>query len=553
MSTYNRVVAADETASLAPTVRARLATEMADPTSDVGASLSGTFDALTDAASRAASNAEDAVLVSPIASQFRSPFTGVFVSSATSSVSGELDYSLMQGLGGGRFATWLLRCSTGLGGYDLNQLADCSVGLAMLSVDQEDASVVRAGTWSGDLAGALAYDGTYRHSTTAASTLTWTTPVASESVGLRGASATNAGGLAKVTIDGDATIANLLPTAQDVVDSDAFANTILVANGGDLNPTDRVFTQYGTTLNYDVFTPFASKLADTTHAVVITVTGYQRIGSAGARVYVSGVMYGGNTTVPTTSTAEMVSAYQVHDAEFSSAAWEYADQVKPLTSGTLTYVGNIHGYDEQTSLAVTIGDDVAATAFSNGTITESAESMFTIVRDSTLHHPDSATPVATVVTTYRLDRNGLAVTSEITYLQDVQVGLSYAMLPANGVNSTGDAFDRVAFIGGKAFTLDGSGDTRFGFSRSAAAWVWPSVGNVAALMWLPDAWGFTDNWARNGGTWTSVQDRAGDLTKLYFTWLGSRGPFDIASGTTKRRDARYLVTVFDGGAEVALG
>jgi len=43
VSTYNRVVAADSSASLAPTVRARLATEMADPTSDVGASLSGTF------------------------------------------------------------------------------------------------------------------------------------------------------------------------------------------------------------------------------------------------------------------------------------------------------------------------------------------------------------------------------------------------------------------------------------------------------------------------------------------------------------------------------
>jgi len=45
VSTYNRVVAADENASLAPTVRERLATEMADPTSDVGASLSDTFGA----------------------------------------------------------------------------------------------------------------------------------------------------------------------------------------------------------------------------------------------------------------------------------------------------------------------------------------------------------------------------------------------------------------------------------------------------------------------------------------------------------------------------
>ena len=43
MSTYNRVVAADSSASLAPTVRARLATEMADPASDVGASLSDTY------------------------------------------------------------------------------------------------------------------------------------------------------------------------------------------------------------------------------------------------------------------------------------------------------------------------------------------------------------------------------------------------------------------------------------------------------------------------------------------------------------------------------
>ena len=43
MSTYNRVVAADSSASLAPTVRARLATEMADPTSEVGTALASTF------------------------------------------------------------------------------------------------------------------------------------------------------------------------------------------------------------------------------------------------------------------------------------------------------------------------------------------------------------------------------------------------------------------------------------------------------------------------------------------------------------------------------
>ena len=51
MSTYNRVVAADETTwSLPAAVRARLATEMADPASEVGASLSDTFVAEEDMA-----------------------------------------------------------------------------------------------------------------------------------------------------------------------------------------------------------------------------------------------------------------------------------------------------------------------------------------------------------------------------------------------------------------------------------------------------------------------------------------------------------------------
>jgi len=44
VSTYSRVVAADETASLAPAVRARLAVEIADSTSDIGGALSTKFE-----------------------------------------------------------------------------------------------------------------------------------------------------------------------------------------------------------------------------------------------------------------------------------------------------------------------------------------------------------------------------------------------------------------------------------------------------------------------------------------------------------------------------
>ena len=64
MSTYNRVVAADETASLAPEVRARLATEMADPASEVGASLSGTFATVVNVAGYASVESAVAALTS---------------------------------------------------------------------------------------------------------------------------------------------------------------------------------------------------------------------------------------------------------------------------------------------------------------------------------------------------------------------------------------------------------------------------------------------------------------------------------------------------------
>ena len=63
MSTYNRVVAANSSASLAPTVRERLATEMADPASEVGASLSGTFATTGEVRSAAATDGSDQTAV----------------------------------------------------------------------------------------------------------------------------------------------------------------------------------------------------------------------------------------------------------------------------------------------------------------------------------------------------------------------------------------------------------------------------------------------------------------------------------------------------------
>src|SRR5690606_32598678 len=121
---------------------------------------------------------------------------------------------------------------------------------------------------------------TYRQSSTSGSTVTWTSPT-STAVGIRTVATTN-GGLAKVSIDGSATAATMLPTAQQMVDSGKYLAGILVANGGTLNPTDRVLDCYSPnaagTAGYedlwDVRVGFAEGLSSAAHTVVITATGY---------------------------------------------------------------------------------------------------------------------------------------------------------------------------------------------------------------------------------------------------------------------------------------
>ena len=111
MSTYNRVVAADSSASLAPTVRARLATEMADSTSDVGASLSGTFAPVAASprdTSRVRQERRPLLLINQISPNASHRQKIVWVSGAEIWAIGQ-DFSLRKSLDGG--ITWSLPVS----------------------------------------------------------------------------------------------------------------------------------------------------------------------------------------------------------------------------------------------------------------------------------------------------------------------------------------------------------------------------------------------------------------------------------------------------------
>ena len=118
--------------------------------------------------------------------------------------------------------------------------------LGTITINDDAAGVSHSGTWTTGT-NAVAYGGTYHYSTEAGATIRCTCAATTTAVGIRSFKATN-GGIGVAYIDNDTTLCTLLPTAQSLVDAGTLANTVLVANGGTLNPTDRIYDAYAAAL-----------------------------------------------------------------------------------------------------------------------------------------------------------------------------------------------------------------------------------------------------------------------------------------------------------------
>jgi hypothetical protein len=389
------------------------------------------------------------------------------------------DYWLYYPTAGGRYIGTLLKSATTLG-YTTNLVYYIYSKMPLLSVNQDDGSVVRTGTWvNGDYA--TAYGGNYSYSLTAGDTCVITTPAATRAVGIRALFGTNTG-LAKVTIDGDDTRANRLPTAQQVVDSGAYADTILVANGGTLNPTDRVLDTTAVTgyTGWDVRIIFADDLTPGVHIATITITGYKRAAATAARVYICGLTY--NTTSTTVATANIV-IDPLLLLTTSGSVCEAVFYVLPTGASTRTYVGVGHGYETQTDLTFTVDGSPSTPA--DGEIVSGSEIVAT--RTSDLYHPEigaGATPIGSNVSIFTLHPvNGLRYDVATTWAMGGDVTNAYpAML------TTAVFMDRGANINtpGVSVTLADDDGSKKANAPSKAAYVWDTDGNYAALFYAPD-------------------------------------------------------------------
>jgi hypothetical protein len=366
---------------------------------------------------------------------------------------------------------------------------------------------------------------------------------------------TNGGMLMKVEVDASATAADKLDTAQDVVTRGWYANTVLVANGGTLNPTDRVMDSYSPTTgqnNYAARHVLAADLTAGAHVVEITNTGYNRIGLSSQRAYITGFLHALPGTLLTDSGAAVVTDTILNAV---ASAWEYAYYGQPAGATAPGKMGTIHGWEAEISLTITV-DGTVSTPADLARVDGTRD--IVVTRVSQLRHTQlGTTAVADVTTTYRLDRRGLRVDVQTTWNLAIDLTWAWLMLPVNGptTNAIGQKFNRAALMdypGGPVTFAGVSGDLYTGRSKCVAGWAWSTTGKFAVMAAVPDHTTFLNRWTHSGPAYAQLNDRSGNITKIYFARVSTTPVDTIPAGTVVSSSVRYKVGYFPAGAEASL-
>lgn len=396
--------------------------------------------------------------------------------------------------------------------------------------DTVTAQIAYTGTGWGSVSNGSASGGSYQRPTTSGAKATWTTPDATTRVGVHYVAATN-NGIAKVTIDGSTTAANLLPTAQQLVDAGA-PNTILVANGGPFAPTDRVLDMYRSATAYGAKAWLADDLAPGVHTVVIEMTAAKQSAASDSRITIDAFWYATQATTPDTASAVMV---PLAEMTYIATTDEYA-----ILSGA-TWFGGSHGYEVETGLTFTVDGTSAAPA--DGATTTGLTAVVA-TRTTNLFHPDfasGASPIATTSLTYTVDSAGLHVQGSINWLGTLSISRAYlGMLTANGSMLKKYTGSNLA----SPVTLTTNDGAYYGASRSLSAWLWDAgdvstgPGRAASLVHLSAA--TLNNWQHSDGAAATprlmcVEDRTsgtGLAHKVYPTRVGPSSGASVANGDT---------------------
>lgn len=295
-------------------------------------------------------------------------------------------------------------------GQSVPYLQDVAWRFHSVRVPVDDPGVTYSGLWY-DWAGSNGLEPhDYKRSSNAAGDYAeWVSPASSGVAVFTGH--ISVGGLSKIYVDGDSKACNGLATAQDMVDQGWYANTILVANGGTLDPDDRVINHsrdgYEGYLVQARGHLVAYGLPEVAHTVRVECTGYDSLyyaaGSPRTYLWGFGVICEpdavGASEYWFREGARVLSANPT--SKPSRITQEYAIRWAPDEVATGHWSGQSHSNENFVSLAVT-----ANTATS-----------FQLTRNTQLTNPDGVGTYCDVQTVFTWNQGGLTVASTFTWTQ----------------------------------------------------------------------------------------------------------------------------------------
>lgn len=444
-------------------------------------------------------------------------------------------YQFYAQAGRGKYIEWNLEAPGSLpGSYTPSPhfLTEVYTRYPMLAINYSD------GTWSYTGAG-WTIGGGQRRTATTDDYAEWTTPSGTIAIQFEATKAANCG-FALVAIGGDKTAANRLPTAQDYVDDGLLASTALVANGGTLNPTDRLWECYPASsgAKYDIV---ADGLSPAAHTVRVTCTGYKRAAASDTRILVRNARYATASITPATASVIWVEEKRLMTAE---SAWEFAYRFD--VSGE-EWTGSVHGYEEETSFDIEV--DGTPDTLGDGEVVSG--STITIDRVTELYHPNvgsGATVVGDCDLTYTFSQSGLQVAHSTEWNTTMTPTIAYpAMMPVSQL-STNNLYEAMDLCSGSDvsvdFTLDDDDGSKNLLGESETVWGWSAGGQNFAVCRIADISAALNSFTDSDTDKVFFEDRTGagvKLNKMYFTRVSSSatGVDDVEATDVWASDVTY--------------
>lgn len=457
-------------------------------------------------------------------------------------------YTLIQHLGGDRYLSLPLEPSEGTStiAIDGDFMRLCKVyvnNIYAAFTDQTTPAISLTGTWTtATNVDTYGKTGRLMFSGTTNDYIEFQTENGATSVGAIFRTGISGGGIALVSIDGDNTLANLLLTAQDLVNAGTLPSTVLVANGGTLNPTDRVLDTKGNTANNGNL--FNSSLSDGTHTIRITVTGYKTTASTNTYLFIHGIIAYG------------VGLYDTNEAIFllwpiagiatveSYPVWEISWNIIPTGASSAGWVGHTGSLKFLQLPTITV--DGASTTLSKGQ-KSSGQSIIITMQFNVRHTQTGTTNLGICDFSYTFNSiTGLTIEHSLEWLVAGSLSLGYPCMMTLDTN-----FDRCKSVDTSVASLDDNDSSKKSNTRSPILWAWDYDGNLGAMMYMPSLQKNVNRWLTAGVNQLFMHDdNAGVWNKMRAIRFGVNTNYNI--GDIWQSKTNYRIKWFDNGANTSL-